>query len=390
MPKLSSLISDRIFFKLCRYVLFFVIAAASVHGFFSQYHFTDINEDGSIHGKNNFASILEGTADRPYVYRQLLPMTANWLDSHTPAKLKDRLYNQKDNQGKFYRERLFDSPLARTQSYFLRYWLMFTFVFASAYISLHALFEVGKSIGLPPLVAAFSSLIVLLCIPFFMQPAGYYYDYPELAFVALGALVAVRYHWFWLIPVTALATWNKESYLFYVLLLFPLLRIRLARGKALLATTLAAATSVAVQTVIRHIYANNHGGAVEIHLRQQFASFLGLYNPLHLNNAYGLLLPFTENVLLILLIIGIARFGLLSLSLNVRQHIYWTALVDFLLYLFLGSPYELRAMGFLYLTLMILIGSVTCRYAQLEFRCAGSPAYQSEHLKRRTPEPSLL
>src|SRR6185437_13156287 len=64
--------------------VYFLAAAASFSGYFSKWHFRDDMPAASL------PKMLDGTADRPYVYRQLLPAIANGIERALPVQLKQR------------------------------------------------------------------------------------------------------------------------------------------------------------------------------------------------------------------------------------------------------------------------------------------------------------
>jgi hypothetical protein len=78
------------------------------------------------------------------------------------------------------------------------------------------MYLVCKSVGYAPATAALSAIVMILLMPYFLSVGGYLYDYPELAFLALAVWMALNFDWWWMIPVVALATWNKESFLAFI------------------------------------------------------------------------------------------------------------------------------------------------------------------------------
>ncbi len=65
---------SRLYNWICCAVLFVVSAAASFNGFYGKYHFREYGLDAYPVTEVN--KMLDGTADRPFVYRQMLPQIA--------------------------------------------------------------------------------------------------------------------------------------------------------------------------------------------------------------------------------------------------------------------------------------------------------------------------
>jgi hypothetical protein len=83
-----KLLGSKPYYGICSSALFFLVAAASFHGYFAKWHLGEAATQGEYWRVNSFETILDSTADRPYVYRQLLPMVANWIDKRLPNAIK--------------------------------------------------------------------------------------------------------------------------------------------------------------------------------------------------------------------------------------------------------------------------------------------------------------
>ena len=114
-----------IFYMICTYALLFISAAAAFNGYFDKSKLQDWrNAPDDIYGPATFAAMLDGTAWRPYVYRQLIPSMANLIDSAVPDSVQNRLYNWRNGIGLPIHDEYFTSPVARSRAYFLRYWIV--------------------------------------------------------------------------------------------------------------------------------------------------------------------------------------------------------------------------------------------------------------------------
>ena len=95
----GGLRSARIFHRMCLLVLLVVASASSFSAFYQKWHFREQGARGTDLVAE-FDRMIEGTANRPYIYRQLLPDLANGLaralpvDAITrrvPQRAKDRI-----------------------------------------------------------------------------------------------------------------------------------------------------------------------------------------------------------------------------------------------------------------------------------------------------------
>src|SRR6185437_4946793 len=116
--------------------VYFLAAAASFSGYFSKWHFRDDMPAASL------PKMLDGTADRPYVYRQLLPAIANGIERALPVQLKQRAdaLLLDDNPSHHPISRMYsNTPDSRDPRYALRYYLIYAMSFASLLLALFAL-----------------------------------------------------------------------------------------------------------------------------------------------------------------------------------------------------------------------------------------------------------
>lgn len=347
------------YYRTCCCVLFFIAAAASFNGSYDKWHFREAGTGAFMPGAS-FEAMTAGTATRPYVYRQLLPMLANWIDARVPEPAKDALYAARLYSGRLFREQFIDSPAAQNRTWFLRYWIVYTAVFLFAWIAVHAMYLAGKAAGFAPPACALAAMAMILLVPYFQTRGGFFYDYPELAFLALAVWMALQFDWGWLIPVVALATWNKESFLLFIPALYPLLRRRGSRVQAAVGTGVLGLTCAAVYFWLRWRFQPNPGGTVEMHLWEQIDYMAHPLNFLYREKTYGILALQSFNPLLWLLVGWTAWRGWRLLPVAIQRHAQIASAINFPLYLVLCVPGEVRDLSLLYVTLlMLLAGNLT-------------------------------
>lgn len=348
-----QLFSSKLYNRACCLVLFFVAASASFHGYYDKWHFIDGDLDPSTKGKNNFEAMVDGTARRPFVYRQLLPMLANWVDRRMPEATKDTLFTMHD--GKPFGYGLFDAPLARNRTYFLRYWIMYLAVFLFAWIAIYALYLLLTAMEYPSIAAVLVAVAFILLMPYLVE---YYYDYPELAFMALVVWMALKIDWWWIVPIAALATWNKESFLLFIPTLYPLLRRRSSRISALAGTGVLGLTCTAVYLLLRMRFQHNPGGTVEIHIMDQIHYMRDVAGLIFSRGAtYRVIHPAPFTIVPLTLIAWTVWRGWRNLPRMIQRHAQIAAVINFPLFLMFCWPGELRDLSLLYVTFLFLLAA---------------------------------
>jgi hypothetical protein len=363
----GSSAGSRIYFGLACFALFTAAAAASFNGFYDKHKFSEVGVANPGTGFT-FEAMVDGTASRPFVYRQLVPAMANWtsasIDAALPETTRNWLY--RGNQGRPVGERFLDSPIAGNPAYLLRYCAMYGIVFGFTLASVYLIFGLCNGIGYSPPASALTAIGMILIIPFLLTGGGYYYDYPELAFMVLAVWMALKCDWWWILPVAALATWNKESFLLFVPALYPLLRQKASRKSAIVATTVLELVCAAVYYALRIRFENNPGGSVEIHAADQirFLVHIGaLFSSFE--KTYGLLAPRVIYIPVLALIGWTALRGWRHLPRYFKRHALIAMAINVPLYFIFCQPGELRDLSMLYVTLIVLLAANLNEWAGL-------------------------
>jgi hypothetical protein len=341
----------------CLAIVFFVAASASFQGYYQKWHFREPGIPGGVGdrpGDNfDFAHILDGSSDRPYIYRQLIPTTVKWIDAAIPENTRSWFF-RKYGIAIQRQDTTFISPVSKDPVYFVRYQIFYYLNFLFAFVAAIAMFLVCRALNFATLPSAFASVLMTLIIPYMMSNGGYYYDYPELAFLALAVWMSMRFDWWWLIPLVALGTWNKESFLLAVLSLYPLLRHRASRWSALAGAGILALTAVAVYFALRLHFAGNPGSTVLFKL-QGWLTFFAHPQKFFLTEAtYGIKAFKAFSPIPVALLIWTTIRGWKHLPRPVRQHAVIAAVINFPLFFLFCSPGEMRDLSLLYMVLLLL------------------------------------
>lgn len=347
--------AERLFNPICLLVISFVVAAASFNGYYTKWHFLETRQGYPTSGHATFEQLVDGTAWRPFIYRQMIPILANGIDRHVSDRLEDELLTQSPSYASFRHDAL-NSPMAENRTYFVRFLVVYFTDFFFAWASLIAMYFLCLALGFSRAGSALASAAFLLLMPFLQTVGGYMYDYPELFFFTLAAWLALRLDWWCLIPIAALATLNKESFLLYIPTLYPLLRLHASRLKATMAIGTLAITSGIVYAFLRIRFRGNPGVTVEWHLIDHLRF---LFYPKSLiypfKTTYGWLLPPTSNPVFWVIVVWAVWRGWRFLPSYMRRFAKIAAAINVPLYLLFCADGELRDLSMLFVPFLALI-----------------------------------
>jgi len=341
---------------LCRFVLFFVAASASFAGFYAKWSFIDpdrfLNEPGM--GQITFDKMMDGTASRPFVYRRLIPDIANTLNDRAP-RLRRWLAQPLPQSGISRLMVLVNCPMTRDPRYAFRYGVVYLLTFLFVLAGLYAVSAVCRIAGASISSSLLVPVVVMLIFPYVTTHGGYFYDYPELFFMAAALAVCWRYGPAWTLPIVMLAAWNKESFPVFLPALYPFLSIRFTRLKAVLWNIglIAATVPVCLWTHLR--YHANSGGTVAVEWRHQLH---WLATPrlwlIDREVTYAMLTPQAMTVLPMAVLALTVWIGWKYLPPVCRQHMLIAAAINLPLYLFLCNPGEMRNLSLLWMSFVFL------------------------------------
>ena len=204
--------------KLLLIFLVFAISAAAFEGFFVKWSFRDSDLTPE---RFSFEAMYEGTAHRPFVHRQLLISVSKGVAEILPPETKESLLNkiQADN---FLADKFKEVDLQ--EKFLLEYYLVYFLSFLSLFASIFVWRRICIDLTGDSLAGTLAPLAFTIIFPYLETNGGFFYDFSELLFFSLGTYFALRGHYLALIFMTPLAAHNKESFFFFLLTLYPLLR----------------------------------------------------------------------------------------------------------------------------------------------------------------------
>lgn len=344
-------------------LLYVVVAAAAFNGFYTKWRLND------GHGPSSLASMVEGSAYRPYVYRQFAPALANGIQAMLPTatveRISERLTDPRRVNSRSGLAMRYPASESMLPSVTLRYHIVYYLTFLALLGSLFAMRALCLRAGASVPAATAAPLIVALLLPFFLTEGGYFYDFFEVLFMVCAMLLA------WRIPVhapahvaarlglltavAAIATWNKEAFFFFVMTLYPLLRLSLSRLKAAGVVGMLVFACGCVYLALRMRYMGNPGGTVSFQPGANLFYFLDPGNWLRTEGTYGVTLPKGLSAVMLLMIAGVATVGWRRLPAALRWHVLAALAVNVPLFLLFAAAGEARNLSMLYPSLLGLM-----------------------------------
>lgn len=339
-------------------VIYALVSAAAFHGYYTKWKMSDDVIPQSL------VSTLDGTADRPYVYRQLLPQIANTIESLIPEGSRQAIETRLQEAGLGLR-----SPIgtdARREGYVFRYRIVYYATFLCLFLSLFVLRSICLSAGLDRVSSTAAPALFALLVPVLQNRGGYFYDLPEILAFALAARFALSGRVWALLLLAAPAAANKESFFFYAVSLLPLLRQRLSLRDSLLATAGAVLISGVCYLLIKSAYAGNPGSDTIFQLGKNLLFYLNPLNLLRVDQTYGLPL-FSGYGLVVLSWFGIMMaYGWKAVPDYIHRHLALAATVNVPLFLLFCAEGEMRNLSMLYVGTVVLIAGALQRWTNAQ------------------------
>lgn len=329
------------------FALFWMAAAAGFSGGVQKYGLPDGARGGGIE------VMLDASAKKPYVYRQLAPFIANGLERVLPQAAKDALANAAAPEATYVRVRSAANPVFRFR-YVCVYYVCFLALLGSLFVLRRILLDYGVA-ALPAMAAP---AIFAIAFPYLQTVGGYYYDAIELFFTSLAFLAAMRRQVWLLLVAALLGTLNKEAFFFFVPALYPLLHARLGRTRALWTAGAALLVAGLVNAAMKLAFLHSPGVAAEFKLFRNILDYLNPLTYVQLENTYGIAGPHGVFLGTLLVMALIVLRGWRDVAPEVRQHVLIGACVNLPLFVLFCAPGELRNLSLMFVGFVVLSGHV--------------------------------
>lgn len=344
---MSKLKAEAIIKKLMLIFLVLTVSAAGFSGFFVKWALCDGDPDWG------FEVIMDGTAKRPFIHRQLLPVIvktgAELIPEKSKEKLAKKLIERKDIERRYAKA---DIPPKYVIEYYLMFIICFLLFFATIWILRSLLTEIFKD----KVAGTVTALLFALLFPHFEIAGGYYYDFGEIFFLFLAARLALHGNFIALLILTPFAEWNKESFFFYLATLFPLWRKNFDAKKSGAITGCSIFVAGLAYLYVRQMFIDNRGDPADFQLFAHLYGFFEISSYFKTDPIYGIPLFSRMFVLHIIYVLFIIKTSWHNLSDEWKAHAKFAAVINGILYFLFILPGELRDLSMLYTSFLILTG----------------------------------
>lgn len=326
------------------FVVFWMVSAASFSGYATKWGFRDGEERYGIE------KILDGTAHKPFIYRQLLPSLANFADDNTPEPVKE-FFTGKHNLNKVYARTSMYAKKELRFPYLIIYYCSFLSLLGSAFV----LREILKTIGANSTTSIVAPALLVIAFPYLQTGGGYFYDFPELLFLSLAFLCALKGKIFLLLLTLIPATLNKESFLLYLPSLYPILRMHYSVRKSTIALGVAMLFSGILYLLIKNIYIGNPGVSTEPHFLTNLSNYTDSWYYRRSEFTYGLISPSRMSVISLTVLGAIVWRGWATCSTPIQRHVMIAAAINIPFFLGFAATGELRNLSLVFVGMTILL-----------------------------------
>ena len=352
----------RVAFLLFIYVTF---AAISFNGFYQKWGLRDSDGAWDNDVKYSFVKMIEGDAHKPFVYKSLLPVMANAFDAAIPDNVRTWALRELNKKNWWEVRNLTTqmrlAPQLRNE-YLLRYYFVYFACVAFMLAALFVMRAICIEIGYGKVAATISPCVFSFVFVYFMSMGGFFYDFPEIFFLALAFLLALRASWLLLVPLTIFATLNKEVFIIFLIALLPLIRAHVSRMKTLLIGGGLMAVGAATHLIVRQVFAANPGG-LESWLPQSIKFYSDLSNMIAFEVNFGIVTPRAYSLFTFVMLMALIVGGWRKLPVAVRQHALLAIALNVPLVLVFCGPGELRNFSICFVALFMLIAVNVQRWA---------------------------
>jgi len=333
--------------------LCWIVATASMSGSIAKW---GLRDDVPAYG---IEQVLNDTAIKPFAYRRLLPELANFVERITPQRVHAFAVDKLGPYRSYVR-----TPSSAKEHYAFRYIVIMYACLGFCIGSLLVLRQILKDLGFSSQTALFVPVVFILAFPFVQTIGGYPYDYPELFFMSAAMLLALRRHWVWLCLLTIPATLNKESFFFFLVTLYPILRVSGSNKATLRILGAAILLAGLINVALKWAYLDAGGGTASFQLFNNIKYFrLSSYRELEVT--YGFVGPSGAFIVTLAIIAAIAARAWPSCSAMIRSHIKFAAVLNLPLFFLFCATGELRNLSILFVGFIVLIAYVVDQREQL-------------------------
>lgn len=337
--------------SLVMFLLYWAAASLAITSFMQRWSFRESEQ------RYDLPSMLEHRAERPFVYRALVPIIANSTARAVPEDWKIWLAENLDRKSDL-RARYFtgEGKIPWTADFSFVYRLIYYLDFGCLLFTLVTLRAIVLRMPrVSASAAAFMPLAFCLMLPTAYLVGGYFYDFPELLFLALGYLAALQGRYLVLCLIVPLAAANKETAVLLPALVSPLLWDRYGSRKTLGIVAISTALGVCAAFGVRTLMDLSRGAPVILQVLQNAWFWLRVPSYFQFTDilAPGIPFPKPGNVLVLAAVAGMLAWGWQSMTRLEKTLLVVAGLINLPLALLFGAPGEFRNLSLMFVPLLM-------------------------------------
>lgn len=307
--------------------------------------------------------MLDGSADRPYVYRQLLPIIANSIVKLIPEKDREDFVHYHLDKYQL-KQQYFGRAKYKTNTpdeWTPTYAIAFHIIYALNFISLLGITYTLRFLAHhfhknKPYLTTTAPVIFLLGLPTSFLHGNFFYDFIELFFLSTLLLALIKenlFSWIFLLPLAVL---NKESNILIPILYLPLVfhQARNLLSRSILA--LSTALSATIYFYIKTHFSENAGGVAIWQLWDNIKFWATPKNYFLWQDIYIPMIPFPRggNVLLLGLIASLMSISWKHAPKQIKQLLITAFLINTPLWLLFCHNDEMRNLSFTFIPMFLM------------------------------------
>lgn len=342
---------DTIIRKLMLIFVLLIISASSFSGYFSQNAFLDDYEP-QYNYRRTFTKAMDGTATRPFVYRQFIPFFTKETSEVIPKSLYQKIEDKWQNNSPV--EKIYAKSDIPTK-YVVEYHVMYVLCFVFWTLAIFMMYKTLSLVTENKLAGILGACLFAMVFPVLEINGGEYYDLPEVFFFATSIYFAIRGYWIAFIILAPIATTNKESFFFFLITLYPFIRESCSMKKAIFILGVSMFFSGLTYLYLHILYSGNAGNTVEFHLIQHLEQLFWWKTYVRTTIAYGIKFGGGTFFLHIIFIFWIVKVTWKNLSVQWKRHMELALLITVPLYMCFCAVGETRNFSMLYVGVCVMI-----------------------------------
>ena len=333
------------------YFLFFIAAASTLD---AQLREWSLREEADRFG---LTQIIEGSADKPWAFRILVPKTVVLLHDNLPQSVRRLLSNERIGSKIAARYWKGDKRGVAFSAELNEYYVLFASIMFAAYLGMLLALRTLTTdlLGRASAYANLAPLGFALLLPLTFIGGSYFYDPVELFFFSTFALALIRTRILVAAALVFFATLNKETGVLLPFLFSPLVLSRHMPRAALKQLIFLQTVALCAYVLVRVSGADNPAGFVEHHLASNLEFWQDWRAYTAFFGAYNAVIPVPRGL-------NVITLALVGLLLALNRHRDWpvwclmiATLVSLPLFLLFCLHDELRNLSFMFVPMYLVL-----------------------------------